>query len=405
MTASMEDFVSPAVVEGAADLAERFATARPFKHVAIDGFFTEDAARTLADSFPAFDEKLAMNENGVVGAKAVNEKVRGLGPAWKALDDLVQGQAFRDLVTRITGVPHLQYDPHYFGGGTHENLHGQGLDAHVDFNFHPITRQHRRLNLIIYLTEEWQDEWGGSIQLHKDPYLPPSHDEIAVVTPLFNRCVIFETNEVSWHGFPRIVLPEDKRHLSRRSFALYYYTDSRPADELGPEHSTIYVEQHLPEDLAADEPLGPERLQHVRNLVASRDQHLRRLYGNIKQLYTELNHLKERYGLQAPPGVADEYPGAPPAPAPTPVEAEPDTELEQPADEDAAPESGVTVVEPEEQAPAVEVDEADRRHAAEVAQRDARIRGLERRVRELEGSTSWRITRPMRSLKRLLAGD
>ncbi len=406
------DFVSAEVVQQAGQLADRFATARPFRHVAIDGFFTAPVARQLAENFPAFDEKLAMNENGQVGAKAVNEQVRSLGPAWRRLDDLVQGMAFRTLISRITGVPHLQYDPHYFGGGTHENLHGQGLDAHVDFNFHPITRQHRRLNLIIYLSDEWRDEWGGSIQLHKDPYLPPAQDEIAVVTPLFNRCVIFETNEHSWHGFPRIELPEDKRDLSRRSFALYYYTDSRPAEELGPEHSTIYVEQHLPEDFGPGVPLAPEQAQHVRNLVTSRDQHLRRLYGNIKQLYTELNHLKERYGLQAPPGVADE-------PSPfeianavnlPPVEPEPDPDPESDPESGPVAESAgappVSVDGPDERDEALEdvLERQSREAGAEIARREARIRGLEQRVSELETSTSWRITRPIRRLKRLLAG-
>lgn len=396
MDARLEQMIDPGVMERADALADRFATARPFRHVAIDGFFTPETARALAEGFPAFDEKLAMNENGQVGAKAVNEKVRDLGGPWVGLDDLVQSEAFRALISRITGVPDLLYDPHYFGGGTHENLHGQGLDAHVDFNFHPVTRQHRRLNLIIYLTEEWDDAWGGSIQLHKDPYLAPSEDDIAVVTPLFNRCVIFETNEHSWHGFPRIDLPEDKRHLSRKSFALYYYTVSRPGAELGPEHSTIYVEQHLPGDLAPGEPLSPERVQHIRNLVASRDQHLRRLYGNIKQLYTELNELKERYGLQAPPGVADEPAGAVRATTDGRGEAVPTESGSPEADTDAP---GVDAA-PRDEAPEIARD----RLAAELARREAQIRHLEQRVGEFEGSTSWRVTRPLRAVKRLISG-
>ena len=257
----------------------------------------------------------------------------------------------------ITGVPDLEYDPNYFGGGTHENRHGQSLDAHVDFNLHPITRQHRRLNLIVYLTPEWRDEWGGSIQLHRDPYLPPSQDEIITVTPAFNRAVIFETNEYSWHGFPVIALPEDKRHLSRKSFALYFYTDTRPEDELGPAHSTIYVEEHLPEDMHAGMVLSAERLQHIRNLVTRRDQHLRRLYGNIMQLNTELNHAREQQGRKPPP---------------VPEEDSESDDLE-----------GLQEM---------------------LGRREAEVRRLAARIEELENSTSWKVTRPMRSLKRLVAG-
>lgn len=350
-----ESLLNFLVIDQASRLAERFAHARPFRHVMIDDFFSADFCQQLEKGFPAFDEKLAINENGVVGGKAVQEKITRLGPAWETLDKLVQGPEFRQLISDITGIPDLEYDPYYFGGGTHENLHGQSLDAHVDFNFHPVTRQHRRLNLIVYLTREWKDEWGGSIQLHRDPYLPPSQDEIVTITPAFNRCVIFETTEHSWHGFPRIDLPEEKRHVSRRSFALYYYTHSRPREETGPEHSTIYVDEHLPEGYNATMRLSEEQLQHVRNLITRRDQHLKRLYGNIKQLYTELNQLKGVPGLeQAGAGASD--------------------------------------------------DEARQAAEARIAARDAEIRRLRLWVHELETSTSWRITRPLRNLKRWIGG-
>ena len=343
----LETCINSRIRADAAALRERFAMAEPFRHVAIDNFFSDEFCRRLIVEFPGFDEKLAINENGEVGAKAVHEKITDLGPAWEQLDRLVQGEEFRGLIARIADIPDLRYDPYYFGGGTHENLHGQGLDAHVDFNFHPVTRQHRRLNLIVYLTEEWRDEWGGSIQLHRDPYLPPSHDEIITITPAFNRCVIFETNEHSWHGFPRIELPEEKRHLSRKSFALYYYTDTRPAEETGPEHSTIYVDRHLPESLHAGMVLEADQLQHVRDLITTRDQHLKRLYGNIKQLYTQVNDLRHLLKQR---------------------------EAEQEAG--TAPEL---------------VDDP------EVLQK--RIGNLQQRVTELEHSTSWRVTRPLRAAK------
>ena len=284
----MKGLINPAVLESEAVYAERFRQASPFRHVVIDGFLDETFCKAICDQFPAFDDKAAINENGEVGGKATQEKVRGLGPAYKTLDDLVQSGSFRALVSHISGIPDLQYDPHYFGGGTHENRQGQDLDAHIDFNYHPISKQHRRLNLIIYLNEEWEDAWGGSIQLHRDPYREPRYDEIVTVTPLMNRCVMFETNEHSWHGFERIDLPEEKRHLSRRSFALYFYTAERPPEETAGEHSTVYVERHLPEHIRAGMVLGEEDLAEIKRLLVRRDHHLKRLYAQIHGLSSRL---------------------------------------------------------------------------------------------------------------------
>jgi Rps23 Pro-64 3,4-dihydroxylase Tpa1-like proline 4-hydroxylase len=280
--------VSRGVREKASELRQTFRSARPFRHVVIDDFLEPSFCREICDQFPDFDAKAAINENRQVGGKATQERVRGLGPAFKTLDDLVQSKAFRNMVSRISSVPDLKYDPHYFGGGTHENRQGQDLDPHIDFNYHPISRQHRRLNLIVYLNEEWEDDWGGSIQLHRDPRREPSEDEIVTVTPLMNRCVMFETTEHSWHGFPRIELPEDKQHLSRRSFALYFYTEDRPAEETATEHSTVYVERHLPEYIRAGKTLEEHDLEEIKRLLARRDQHLKRLYGTIQRLHGEL---------------------------------------------------------------------------------------------------------------------
>jgi len=348
----MQDMIRHHVKEDCTELRAQFVSAQPFRHIAIDDFLDEGFARSLLESFPTFDEKLAINENEEIGGKAVHENVSALGPIWLQLDQLVQGEDFRALISEITGVPELKYDPGYFGGGTHENLHGQSLNPHVDFNYHPVTRQHRRLNLILYLSPEWDPSWGGSIQLHRDPYLPPDEDEIVTITPAFNRCVIFETNEYSWHGFKRIDLPEGKRDLSRKSFALYYYTDQRPEKEVGAEHSTIYVEEHLPAHFAAGMELSADDLQSVKDLLNSRDQHLKRLYRDIQRLNTDLNYLRGELGI----------------------------------DED------------------LDTIEPDENDSMEIIILKKRFAGLQRRIREYENSTSWRITRPIRALKRMLTG-
>jgi len=271
-------------------LQQQFKAASPFKYLVIDQFFNNNFCQSLVSDFPTFDKKRALNENGEVGMKATHEQITKIGTAYKQLDSMVKSDEFLGFVSDLTGIPELRFDPFYFGGGTHENLHGQDLDAHVDFNFHPVTKQHRRLNMIVYFNDQWDDNWGGSLDLHKDPHKHPRDDEIATVTPLMNRCVIFETTEWSWHGFTRINLPEELReNVSRKSFALYYYTDTRPREEMGKPHSTIYVERHLPQHIQSGMALGEDDFQHIQMLLARRDQHLQRLYGNIQNLEYQLD--------------------------------------------------------------------------------------------------------------------
>lgn len=271
-------------------LAADFQRRDPFRHAVIEGFFDAQTAQQLLDQFPAFERGNARDENGATGNKSTVERIRELGPAYAALDDLVQSPAFLARLSRLTGIPDLRYDPHYFGGGTHENRNGQDLDAHVDFNRHPVEPWHRRLNLIVYLNPQWQDSWGGSLELHTDPRSP--EDRITRLTPLFNRGVIFETTEWSWHGFERIAVPPSHAGLTRRSIALYFYTTDRPAEELAPAHSTIYVERPLPARFHAGHTLSEDDMAELGTLIARRDQHNQRLYRDISQLNAQLEECR-----------------------------------------------------------------------------------------------------------------
>jgi hypothetical protein len=271
-------------------LAAKFREREPFRHVVIDDFFAADACAELLAQFPPFESGDARNEAGELAGKSTVEKIRAIGPSYAALDDLVQSREFLDFVGRVTGIADLLYDPWYFGGGTHESRNGQDLDAHVDFNRHPVQHWHRRLNLIVYLNREWEDGWGGSLQLHSDPRA--ADDRITTVTPLYNRAVIFETTEWSWHAFPPIDLPASRRELTRKSIALYFYTTERPPEELADTHSTIYVDRPLPPRFRPGLALGADDVQEVRILLARRDQHIQRLYRDITSLTRQLEDSK-----------------------------------------------------------------------------------------------------------------
>ena len=258
-------------------LSRSFRDAKPFRHLVIDNLLTSEFCRELADTFPGFRGDKAISELGTVGGEAVHTNLPELGGPYKRFDNLIRSAEFLTLVGHWTGIPNLLYDPEYVGGGTHENRHGQELDPHVDFNYHPTTALHRRLNLILFLNQEWDHHWGGILDFHSDPW-DPDTDQVRSVAPAFNRCVLFETNEYSWHGFRRIVLPEDKRHMSRQTIAVYFYTRERPPEETAPDHSTVYVPRPMPPHIQPGHTLSEDDYSDLRTLYMRNTHQLKFLY-------------------------------------------------------------------------------------------------------------------------------
>jgi Rps23 Pro-64 3,4-dihydroxylase Tpa1-like proline 4-hydroxylase len=271
-------FLHVDLAKRAEELHSRFITSEPFHHVIIEEFLDREFCHQLMREFPAFDTARAVNERGETGRKAVISELARLGPAYARFDQMIRSREFLELMGRITGIPKLLYDPEYVGGGTHENLNGQDLDPHVDFNYHPSRQWHRRLNLIVFLNPEWEQAWGGCLEFLADPWTVDGARASKIVEPIANRAVIFETNEHSWHGFRAIQLPAGREQISRRSIAIYLYTEERPPAETAVSHGTVYVQRQLSEQVQAGYTLNEDDVEEIRMLLARRDTQIKFLY-------------------------------------------------------------------------------------------------------------------------------
>ena len=119
-----------------------FRDAQPFPNVVLEREQMEqvlgvELLHQLASDFPALEPEHARDYYGNTNGKAVHTKTKELGSAYRELDVIVQSQAFLDLISRITGIPFLLYDPEYVGGGTHPNLTGAALSYRIDFDYQP----------------------------------------------------------------------------------------------------------------------------------------------------------------------------------------------------------------------------------------------------------------------------
>jgi hypothetical protein len=125
-------------------------------------------------------------------------------------------------------------DPCFEGGGLHQIPRGGKLGIHADFNKHRRFGLDRRLNVILYLNKDWRDEYGGHLELWNRDVTRCE----AKILPLYNRLAVFGTTDFTFHGHPDpLQCPEG---MTRKSLALYYFTNGRPAEEVTGEHSTLF---------------------------------------------------------------------------------------------------------------------------------------------------------------------
>lgn len=286
--------LNPGVLAELDELASRFRDASPFRHVVIENFFDAPFAEQLLAQFPCetHPERL-VNEFGSPNPKCQRSDLQALGGVYAETDRFIQTIEFLQVMEKLTGIPDLCYDPYYYGAGTHENFHGAGLDPHYDFNIHPMTGQHRRLNAIVYLNKDWRPEWNGGLRLQRDAWNLFDGETIDI-EPTFNRCVVFETTERSWHSVPVIKQPEAQRHQSRKSLTIYLYTNMRPASEMAPPHGTVYAQPGLPERICTGHRLDQGDMEIIQSNLERRHNYLREMYKREYRFSEVMEILKRR---------------------------------------------------------------------------------------------------------------
>ena len=222
-------------------LKHQFQNAKPVPWFKIDNFLKEDFANACADAFPTYDQVQKMG----VTFTNINEKGKfqvtnaSMFPApLKQLNDLLNGRELLTMFEHVTGMANLLPDEKLVGGGLHATGARGHLDVHLDFNMLRDRGWHRRLNILVYLNRGWQEAWGGEFELWNED-VTQRH---ANFLPIFNRCVMFNTNNVSYHGVNAVKCPDGQ---ARKSFAAYYYTKEAPADfneppSNGQFHDTIF---------------------------------------------------------------------------------------------------------------------------------------------------------------------
>ena len=223
-----------------------YALANPFPHIVIDDFIPQDLALQCynqmsqhqqwmfdtMEGYPEDERDSQVNKWWTPFDTDSKNRLESDMPAvWKCLQ-YFNSRPFLLFLENLTGIKDLIADVDFEGGGIHKIKNGGRLELHSDYNKHPNKDIWRRINLLLYLTPNWN--YNGHLDLYeKDPLV-----KVKSILPTFNRAVIFNTTDDSIHGHPTpLVCPEE---ISRYSFALYYFTKDRPEHEKSDSKAAIW---------------------------------------------------------------------------------------------------------------------------------------------------------------------
>lgn len=209
----------------------------PFDYFIIDNFLDEDVAHKLASEFPDYNHpKWFKYENPLEVKRAMNDWYE-FPPTTYEFFHYLNSSDFIQGIKETTGIDDIFPDLGLHGGGWHIHGNGGKLNIHQDYSIHPKMDLQRKFNLIIYLSEDWDSSWGGNLEFwsHDIDKNRPK-EKRAEIECKFNRAILFDASQFSWHGFPEAInCPEGKY---RKSIASYYLTI--PNENTSPRKRALY---------------------------------------------------------------------------------------------------------------------------------------------------------------------
>lgn len=199
-------------------LANKYKNALPFEHIIIDNFLNEEYINKIHDEFPNNFDNWHKYHNPIE-IKYANDDINNMSENTKSLFYTLCTDEIINIFKKISGIDNLEHDPYVHGAGLHSHPKNGRLNMHLDYEKHPYLEKERRLNIILYLSKDWKEEWNGHTELWDK-----NMTKCVTKSPVkYNTAIIFKTNETSYHGLPeKIQCPSD---IYRKSFAFYYISD------------------------------------------------------------------------------------------------------------------------------------------------------------------------------------
>ena len=200
---------------------KNFKNNKPFNHCVIDNFFELKLAKKLENDFPDFNSNIWHEYNNPIEVKkSCNDWNLFPKDTYKVMSYLNSDEFVSILQKQVFKKNKLYTDIGLNGGGWHIHKKGGKLNTHLDYSIHPKLHLQRKLNLIVYLNSKWKEKWGGSLGFYDNKSSKNPGKLVKSILPIFNRAILFDTTQNSWHGLPEAL--KYPKNQYRKSIATYY---------------------------------------------------------------------------------------------------------------------------------------------------------------------------------------
>ena len=153
--------------------------------------------------------------------KCTSKDFDNFDPILKKITFALQDSRVIELVSKITLIKDQIPDPTLYAGGLSSMNFGHHLGPHID-NSHDASRKYyRTLNLLYYVSPDWNINYGGNLELWDK-----NVSQNVTIESKFNRLVLMETTPSSWHSVSKVVIDKSRNCVSN-----YYFSSFSPTQK------------------------------------------------------------------------------------------------------------------------------------------------------------------------------
>lgn len=197
------------------------------RYALVDNVLPDDVAQRIHRAFPPASRMRLLSS--FRERKYTSKALDQMDPFMHDAIFAFQAPEVIATVADITGIRDMVGDPYLYAGGVSAMTKGHFLQPHIDNSHDGEGKLYRVLNLLYYVTPDWSAESGGSLELWDERV------RVRVEIPsLFNRLVIMETNQTSFHSVNRIHADGARCCVSN------YYFSPHPPNEREVFHITFF---------------------------------------------------------------------------------------------------------------------------------------------------------------------